>query len=221
MTKEQRLTELDIARNRRKRAKRMSPSARRNQVVAGAMRVFAKRGIATTSHALVAEEVGVSTPTVFLYLPTRETLINTVLEKVETYCTELVDKASSTEISAGGKILAILRAWALAIDNDTDYIRVWLSWSAAVNEESWPKYVAFQDRVLDRFERIVSDGKANGEIAQEINPAWASHQVYGAGSMIAQMKFRGITNSEIDQFLQELVARIIADIQHLIDTNIN
>ena len=113
MTTETEPTNLDGPSNKRKRAKRMSPSARREQVVSGAIRVCAEKGIAGTSHALVAEQVGVSTPTIFLYLPSRKTLIDTVLEKVESYCTELVDAASSSEISAHGKLLSILRAWVM------------------------------------------------------------------------------------------------------------
>ena len=215
MTTETELTDLDSPSTKRKRAKRMSPSARREQVVSGAIQVCAEKGIAGTSHALVAEQVGVSTPTIFLYLPSRKTLIDTVLEKVEGYCTELVDEASSTEISAHGKLLSILRAWAVAIDTDTDYIRVWLSWSAAVHEETWPKYVAFQDRLLARFERIISDGKSSGEVLEAVNPAWASHQVYGSGNMIAQMKFRGVENQEIDNFLKQLITSMIGSIRTL------
>ncbi len=201
--------------NKRKRAKRMSPSARREQVVSGAIKVCAEKGLAGTSHALVAEQVGVSTPTIFLYLPSRKTLIDTVLEKVEGYCIELVDEASSGQISAHGKLLSILRAWAIAIDTDTDYIRVWLSWSAAVHEETWPKYVAFQDRILARFERIISDGKSSGEVLEAVNPAWASQQTYGSGNMIAQMKFRGVGNEEIDEFLKQLITSMIGNIRTL------
>jgi len=214
MTSESQTVDLRTQGAKRKRAKRMSPSARKRQVVTGAIRVFAKRGIGATSHALVAEQVGVSTPTVFLYLPSRRTLVDTVLEEVETYCTQLVDEASSTEISAGAKLLAILRAWASAIDNETDYIRIWLSWSAAVNEETWPKYIAFQDRILDRFERVISDGRSSGEVSKEVNPTWGAQLVYGSGNMIAQMKFRGVPNLEIDDFLKQFITRITGDIKN-------
>ena len=59
---------------RRPRAPRLAPEARRAQLLASAMRVFARRGIAAARHAELASEAGVAVSTTFAYFPTREEL---------------------------------------------------------------------------------------------------------------------------------------------------
>lgn len=187
------------------RARRMEPAARREQIIAAAIRVFAQRGIGTSSHAQVAAEAGVATATVFLYLPNRQTLIDTVLDTVDDYLVRMVDRAAASQTSAGDRLTAIVQSFAHTIDSDSDYVRVFLNWGAAVTEETWPRYIAFQDRILSRLEQVVLDGISSGEVDPGVNAAWAAHFIMGSGNMIAQMKFRDRSNTEVEEFLNALV----------------
>ncbi|MFT4562578.1 MAG: TetR/AcrR family hemagglutinin/protease transcriptional regulator [Gammaproteobacteria bacterium] len=189
----------------KERAARMSPAARRDQLVACAVRVFARSGIGNAGHAQVADEAGVSTPTVFLYLPNRQALIDCVLSEVDRYLGALVAEAASRSSTASGKLLAVTRAFARAIDTDPDYVKVFLNWGAVVHEETWPQYVDFQDRILAVFESIIDEGLEKGQIPANVNSIWGAHLVMGSANMIAQMKFRGRDQGEINSFLTALV----------------
>ena len=63
-------------------ARRLNPAARRAQLLACAMQVFARRGLGAARHAEVAATAGMSVATVFVYFPTRELLVKAVLDEV-------------------------------------------------------------------------------------------------------------------------------------------
>jgi len=195
----------------KERATRMPPAERRQQLSRCAVRVFARYGLGNAGHAQVADEAGVSTPTVFLYLPNREALIDCVLAEVDAYLVNLIDNAAAGEVTASGKLLAIMQAFAKAIDSDPDYINIFLNWSTVVNQETWPQYVDFQDRILAMFETIIDEGVDAGEIPPEVNSVSGAHLVMGSAHMIAQMKFRGREQREIDGFITALLHGALSD----------
>ncbi len=61
---------------------RLSPQKRKLQLMEIALEVFAKRGIGRGGHADIAEIAQVSVATVFNYFPTREDLVDDVLNFV-------------------------------------------------------------------------------------------------------------------------------------------
>jgi AcrR family transcriptional regulator len=63
--------------------RRLSPGARRAELMACALAVFARRGLGEARHAEIAAEAGVSVATVFVYFPTREALVDAVLDEVD------------------------------------------------------------------------------------------------------------------------------------------
>lgn len=196
---------IDDRNKKRKRATRMDPMGRYRQLLSAAMRLCSREGIVNTNHARVAAAAGVSTPTVFLYFPTRLDLLNAVLDEVELYLLKLVDRSSENEITASKKLISIVGAYSDAIDSDSAYARIFLNWGAATTDQTWRKFLLFQDRLLEKFERIVDNGKRSGEVSQTVNPVWAAHLICGAGTIIAQMKFRGLAASEIEDFFRALV----------------
>ena len=64
------------------RRRRLAPEARRAELMAVAIEVFARRGLGEARHAEIAAEAGVSVPTVFVYFPTRDALVHAVLDHV-------------------------------------------------------------------------------------------------------------------------------------------
>ena len=189
----------------KERASRLPPAERRRQLTTCAVQVFARYGLGNAGHAQVADEAAVSTPTVFLYLPNRQALIDAALDEVAGYLVAMVESAAATEHHAGAKLLAVMRAFADAIDSDPDYVKVFLNWSTVVHDDTWPQYVAFQDQILDLLECIITDGAASGDIPETVDPVSGAHLVMGSAHMIAQMKFRGRSHDDIDRFITGLL----------------
>ena len=66
-----------------RRRTRLSPEARRDQLMECAIEVFSRRGIGRAGHAEIAEQAKVSVATVFNYFNTREDLVDEVLAEIE------------------------------------------------------------------------------------------------------------------------------------------
>jgi len=189
----------------KERASRLPPAERRRQLTACAVQVFARYGLGNAGHAQVADEAGVSTPTVFLYLPNRQALIDAALDEVAAFLVAMVESAAAAETAAGAKLLAVMRAFAATIDTDPDYVKVFLNWSTVVRDDTWPQYIVFQDQILDTLGRIITDGIATGDLPATVDPVSGAHLVMGSAHMIAQMKFRGRSHADIDRFLTGLL----------------
>lgn len=175
------------------------------QLLAIAIRIFARRGIGAGRHAEIAAEADVAVPTVFSYFPSREELVLAVLGEVDRFLIELVARVADHHQSASDKLLAIVRAFADCVESHPDHIKVWLNWSTAVREDVWPLYEDFQNRVTDAFSAIVRDGQANRELDPDVDPETAAYLVVGSGQMIAQMKFTKRDPASIHRYLETVI----------------
>lgn len=189
----------------RKRRTRLAPAQRSAQLLDSAIKVFARTGLASGVHAQVAMEAEVAVSTVFLYFPTREALVDAVITEIDRYLVELVANIAMTQQPAVDKLMAILHEFSVTVDSAPHYIKIWLNWSTDVDDATWARYVDFQDRVIGAFSDIIASGMAAGEIVKDVNPLLGGHLVMSGGHMLAQMKFRGRTQAEVDEFARVLI----------------
>jgi len=189
----------------RTRAPRLPPAERRAQLLAHAMRVFARRGLGGARHAEIASEAGVSVSTVFVYFPTRAELLGAVLDEVERFLVEMAERTHASPAPAPDVILAHARAFADSVDTHSDHARVWLDWSTAVRDEVWPRYLEFQERVVRILERTIRRGQREGTFPADLDPEDDARLIVGSAHMIAQMKFTHLAPARVDRFLRALV----------------
>lgn len=192
----------------RPRAPRMPPEARRAQLVASAVRVFARRGLGAARHAEVAAEAGVSLPAVFFYFETRERLVAAVLDEVARHFLGIVADALALDVPPRERLLATARAFAASVERHPDHARVWLDWSTAVRDELWPRYLRFQARVLQSLTRTIRTGQRRREIRADVTAADAALVMYGAAYVVMQLQLRGATPARIARFVRNLMAAV-------------
>jgi TetR/AcrR family hemagglutinin/protease transcriptional regulator len=193
----------------RTRAARLTPEARRAQLLASAMRVFARRGIGAARHAELASEAGVAVSTTFAYFPTREDLVAAVLDAVERLYVELAESVHASDRPAPELLLAHVRAFATLVDERPDEARVWLNWSSAVGGDVWPRYRAFEERVGSVLARTIARGQREGSLEDKLAPEEGARIMIGAAYLIAQMKLSGRPEQQVAPFLVALV-RVLA-----------
>lgn len=138
---------------------RLSPEARRAQLLDMAVSAFAASGIERAVHADVAALAGVSTPTVFKYFPTREALVSAVLDRIEVTITDLMLHVPDGAGLSAGEMAGRLE---VALDNlctkQPDLMKVVLAWSVAFSSVR-ERYVIFQQSKIDMFHaRIAHTG---------------------------------------------------------------
>lgn len=187
------------------RARRLPPEKRRAQLLDCALRVFARRGIGAARHAEVATDAGVSVPTVFVYFEKRSALVGAVLDEVSRFYLELGRAVHQVPRPAPATILAHARAFAASVDSHPDYARVWLGWSNAVRDDIWPRYLAFEQALVELLAGTLQRGQREGSIAPGIAPEDGARIAIGAAHMIARMKFSARPEAEVERFLQAVV----------------
>jgi TetR/AcrR family hemagglutinin/protease transcriptional regulator len=194
------------------RARRLPPAERRAQLLACAIRVFARRGIGAARHADVAREAGVSVPAVFSYFETRPALVEAVLSEVARLYLELAQRVHAQERPAPETILAHAQAFAESVAAHPDHARVWLEWSSAVGAETWALYQPFEERVVALLARTLARGQREGSIDRELAPEDGARIAIGSGHMIAQLKLSGREPEVVERFERSMVRALAGGI---------
>lgn len=183
----------------------MVPEERRTQLLAYAMEAFAENGLGQGRHAQIAEKAGVSVSTVFFYFPTREALVDAVLDEVARTLIEMTESVFRQPGSVRSLLLGQIEAFTEFVDTHPAHARVWLEWSTALREGLWPRYLAFQDRVVAIIANALEAGRRAGEVAPDIEPDGESRLLVAAGHTLAQMKLTRQDPAEIARFVDTLL----------------
>ena len=192
--------------DRPKRAPKLSPEKRREQLIDCAIEIYANHGIEGARRSHVALRAGVSVPTVYAYFDGRESLTEAVLNRVESRITEIVWNAASEDGLAFDKLLNVARAFSNTVEQDSAIMKIWLDWSTAFENAAWTLYEDLQSRVANLFCEIIGVGQTSGELSPDLDREIAAYIIIGGGQMAAQMKLTSPAALDIEVFLHQLVA---------------
>ncbi len=184
----------------------MAPAARREQLLACALRTFAAKGFGETRHTDLAQVAGVALPTIFHYYPTRAELTDAVLSEVSRFLLQdIVAPHFESDTPAPLAIEQILMSFCDAIDTHPHHVQVWLEWSVALREGLWERYLVFYRGALDGIGRLLARGAAEGSIAADLDREDAARVIVGLAHMIVQMRCSGSTREQVDHTVRSLI----------------
>ncbi|HHQ4441286.1 TPA: TetR/AcrR family transcriptional regulator [Aeromonas veronii] len=170
-----------------RRRTRLSPEARRSQLMECAIEVFSRRGIGRAGHAEIAEQAKVSVATVFNYFNTREELVDEVLAEIERFVHQMLSQAYGDQGSIFDKIQRHVRLSVDAAYDQPDYAGIWLEWSSSVREEVWPRYTRLLDQCLELIASELQTAMDAGEITSVLSAQDLARSLTGFGYVMMQM----------------------------------
>ncbi|EKP0306518.1 TetR/AcrR family transcriptional regulator [Aeromonas veronii] len=170
-----------------RRRTRLSPEARRSQLMECAIEVFSRRGIGRAGHAEIAEQAKVSVATVFNYFNTREELVDEVLAEIERFVNQMLSQAYGIQGSIFDKIQRHVRLSVDAAYDEPDYASIWLEWSSSVREEVWPRYTRLLDQSLELIASELQTAMDAGEISCVLSAQDLARSLAGFGYVMMQM----------------------------------
>lgn len=189
------------------RAPRLAPEERRAQLLAAAIRVFARRGLSGARPAEVAREARVSEATVYVYFPTREALVTAVFDEVGSYFVALNRPALEKRDATLSEVLAgLLRTFGESVESDPDYTRIWLNWSTAIRDDVWPRFLAVEDRIIQQLTETIR--RLEGGAPRGAHPEDCARLLIAAAEMIARLKLSGRPAAEAERFGASVVAML-------------
>jgi TetR/AcrR family hemagglutinin/protease transcriptional regulator len=180
---------------------RLSPEARRHQLVETAIETFADMGIERTGHGDIAKRAGVSTATVFNYFPTREVLTQDVLNEIEAQIIEMFETLPEAGNDARTQILSMAGAYEKMIEDRPATLKAYLSWSVSFNPDLRPQYLATQNHIFELI-KMTLPAPLNNDTDALI--------VHNAANMMAIMKFDDIPRNVMLGFIQRLIDALLA-----------
>lgn len=189
---------------------RLSPEARRAQLLECALAAFAEHGVARATHSHVAERAGVSVPAVHSYFRTRDDLVAAVLGEVETYLIETVSSSLGGPRTVPEALKTLAVRFAAGAREKPDMIKVWLDWSTGVRANVWPQYMELLDKLHGIAQRVFSRGKREGTLPASLNVKAAARLYLGGGHTLALMQFADTSDGEVDALIALIVTSIMA-----------
>lgn len=206
-----------------RRRTRLSPEARREQLMQCAIEVFSKRGLGRAGHAEIAQLAQVSVATVFNYFSSRELLVDHVLIQVEDFFSNMVrknfidiDEASNhthqSSKSAHQAIHDYLADFVDAAISNPQFTYIWLEWSSSIREDTWPRYLTLLDSNITIISNKIDPAIASGEINTYLTTKEFARSLCNQGYMILQLvnQPKAMDREGIIAFLEKYVTSALA-----------
>ncbi len=191
--------------------RRLPPDERRAQLLSIALDVFAERGLGAARHAEIAERAGVSVSTVFVYFPTREDLVNDVLDAVADFFLGLLEQAHAQEKPCAEILREINDHFIELLKAQRSHVLVWMEWGSAVREDVWPAYRAFTERAVALTNRTLERGQREGSVAADADCESLARLFASASQSIARLQLGGVDPDTIHRFQETLLGAMLVD----------
>ena len=186
----------------RARARQMAPEERKLLLLDLAIQAFAEKGIDAAKHADVAKAAKVSVPTVFSYFPTRQALVEAVLNTVGEFYCQLVKHSLEADTQLDRLYLSAADM-VEAVELHPSYVKVWLMWSTHFAPEMQALFQTYEARILDMLCEVIfiEDNKKFSRQEKQDR----ARLLLGAGGMLAQLAFRGEKRARQEIFIKNVI----------------
>jgi len=156
----------------------ITPEEKRRQILAAAVRVFARKGFHTSRVGDIAEEAGVAHGLLYHYFDSKDELLETIFHETWSELLaamrEVEDSGKPAREQLRGVAAILLRSWR----RDPELVRV------LVREVA--RSPQLQERLVEVGEafaairRMIERGQADGDFRADLDPRLASFVFYGA-----------------------------------------
>lgn len=185
---------------------RLSPEKRKLQLLEIAQEVFAKRGIGRAGHADIADVAQVSVATVFNYFPTREDLVDEVLNDVVTLYSNFISNTIDPDQTIQNNLQSLFDGIVELSVCDCHWTKVWFEWSTSTRDEVWPLFLSSNETSQSLLENLFLSAIENGEISNAHQPKALTSLLHGVSySLFVE------TNREADPDTLKYLAQAFID----------
>lgn len=179
--------------------KRLSPEARRDQLIDAAVACYGEMGVERAGHGDVAKRAGVSTATVFNYFGTREILTRTVISEVYDAFKNMFRTSVASNATPQEHIQNMAVKYDFLVEQRPDVIKVLLNWSSSYGGGVRPQYLEFQAWLLSGIQVHLHDSNSDPSDARIILATAYSY---------ALMKLDNTSDDVLDSFVKRIVKAI-------------
>lgn len=179
----------------------------RAEIIAAATRLFARRGIAATTMAEIAESAGLGASSLYYWFRSKQQILEVIIEDVNRAPLQLAEELAARSGPALARLRELIQLdvealCALPFDiNEVHRL-------AAEDDDAFDRYWSDRRRLIDAVERLVADGVRSGEL-RAVDPRLTALTIL-ANDEATQNWFRGDTDysvSEVAAHVTDLAVR--------------
>ncbi len=185
-------------------------SDKRERILDGALKAFARKGFYNTKVSEIASEAGVADGTIYLYFKNKDDLLISLFEDRMEW---IIDRLTTELKALGGDPVAKFRRMVtihcrLAVENPdlAEFITVELRQSAKfVKEYKNPKFGDY----LKILQSLVEEGQATGVMRDDVDVRLVSRACFGAlDEVLLQLTLSQATPEEVDDKAAQVAAML-------------
>lgn len=190
----------------------MPPEQRRAQLVRVAVQVAAATGVQRMTHAEVAEQAHVSTPTVFRYFPDREALVTAVIGEVDRFYRAMARQFHDTHEPTSDTLHGHVLAFADSLQTHSEYAIVWLEWSVSFRNEFglWDTFVDFQEFIIAQLTRTIRGCQDKGIVGSTVSAADSARLITAGSYAVTQLVQMKRSREIVEHFAEQIVNQALA-----------
>jgi TetR/AcrR family fatty acid metabolism transcriptional regulator len=188
--------------------KKVDRTARREEILTAALRVFARNGYAASRIEEVAKEAGIAKGSVYLYFDSREELLTAAFEGLGAQSAHLLDKALTGPGDAVERLAGLVRGIMHYLSRERDLSRVVLDlWSAGSGSDSPIDMAAMYAEYRTVIARLLEQAWDEGATLPPVDPSAHAAVIIGAldGCLLQSLLDPGVNPAE----LAEPVVRLL------------
>lgn len=196
--------------SRARRARRLPPDERREQIITAVARVIAEYGVPEATVSRIADAAGVSEGTLYVYFHSRSDMLLAALDYIRSEMHALIDDSVGPD--ALDRVRSIGKAHSeMTQANHGGFTYPWFEFIASGPQVGLRESVAETHKSASkRLEKIIEEGQARGEIRTDITPeqlAWGFYTVVWAENMACLMGLKEYTDEGHAARILELILK--------------
>lgn len=187
--------------------RRLHPRERHEELEKIIIAAVAQHGISRVTHSQVADLAHVSVSTVHYYFHKRKHLVESAISQVEEMLIDMFVKNLEQE-SVQDALTDLAAAFVKEGFENPDLIKVWLDWSAGINQEVWREYQALLVNLHGMVRKVLARGKREKMLPKDFNTMAATRLYIGSGHTLQLMIFDGASKRELAIFQNNMLRAV-------------
>ena len=190
-----------------KKNSRLPPKERKKQLEEFIIKATADHGISRVTHSQIAKLAGVSVSTIHYYFHKRQNLVDAAIKQVEDFLIEIftVNLGQDSVVDAMTDLAA---AFVKEGFGNPELIKVWLDWSAGINQSVWRDYQDLLEELHGRVRKVLARGKREKLLPNDFNTMAATRLYIGSGHTLQLMIFVGASKRDLSIFQKNMLRAV-------------
>ena len=173
---------------------------KRQQILEGAVRVFARQGFHTCRVSDIAEEAGVAYGLVYHYFQSKDQILDTLFTERWSVLLQVIADTDAEELPAREKLRAIAAFIIDSYRHDPDLMKVIIVEVTRAANSFGQTHLEKIREAYGMIATIVEKAQADGEFRDAVTPQFAAMAFYGAIEQVLTGWIFGVVDEDVDGY---------------------